>query len=216
MSRRRRAAGLALLAGIAALLAGTIVNGYGASLARSYGALRPVVIAGAELPQGKPIGPETAAGVLDQRRVPDRFVPPGALARAGDAVGLEPVADLPEGSYLVASILRPPRRPAASTPGLGAGRRPVEINVSGAGTLAMSGQSPSLVDVVVTSEPRGVGPGRTYVAAAGVPLISIGPGPDGPGPGTATSVILGLTRTQALTLIAAENFARQVTLLPRG
>ena len=128
MSRRRRAAGLALLAGIAALLAGTIVNGYGASLARSYGALRPVVIAGAELRQGKPIGPETAAGVLDQRRVPDRFVPPGALARAGDAVGLEPVADLPAGSYLVASILRPPRRPAAPTPGLGAGRRPVEIN----------------------------------------------------------------------------------------
>jgi hypothetical protein len=70
------------------------------------------------------------------------------------------------------------------------------------------------VDVVVTSEPRGAGRGRTYVAANGVPLLGLGPGPDGPGAATLAAATLGLTRGQALELIAAENFARQVTLLP--
>jgi hypothetical protein len=68
--------------------------------------------------------------------------------------------------------------------------------------------------VVVTEEPTGSGPGRTYVAASAVPLVALGPGPDGPGPGGLSSATLGLTRRQALKLIAAQNFARQVTLLP--
>jgi len=70
------------------------------------------------------------------------------------------------------------------------------------------------VDVIVTSEPRGAGPGRTYIAAAAVPLIALGPGPEGPGSASSASAILGLSRPQALRLIAAENFARQVRLLP--
>jgi hypothetical protein len=72
------------------------------------------------------------------------------------------------------------------------------------------------VDVVVTSEPSGPGPGRTYVAAARVPLLAIGPGPDGAIPGGTSSATLGLTRREALRLIAAESFARKLTLLPRG
>ncbi len=72
------------------------------------------------------------------------------------------------------------------------------------------------VDVVVTTEPAGSGPGRTYVAAAGVPLLALGPGADGPGPGGASAATLGLTKRQALRLIAAESFARKLTLLPEG
>jgi hypothetical protein len=68
------------------------------------------------------------------------------------------------------------------------------------------------VDVIVTTEPTGSGPGRTYVAARRVPLIGLGPGDDGPG-GLAAAT-LGLTRHQALTLLAAQSFARQLTLLP--
>lgn len=215
MSRRRRAAAFALLAGLAALLAATIVDGYGSSLASSYGDLRPVVVAGTGLRGGTPIGPAQLAGALEVRRIPARFIPPGALDRVADALGLEPVADLPAGSYVVRSGLRAPRR-RVLTPGPGAGRRPVEINVSGAAALAAPGSAPGAgrVDVVVTREPRGAGSGRTYIAASGVPLISLRPGPDGPGPGTISSATLGLTRDQALELIAAQNFARQVTLLP--
>jgi hypothetical protein len=72
----------------------------------------------------------------------------------------------------------------------------------------------SSVDVVVTTEPGGSGSGRTYVAAPAVPLLALGPGAEG-GPGEAT-VTLGLTRSQALRLIAAESFARRVTVIPRG
>ena len=69
---------------------------------------------------------------------------------------------------------------------------------------------------MVTTEPTGAGPGRTYVAAAGVPLLALEPGRRRPGPGGASAATLGLTKRQALRLIAAESFARKLTLLPGG
>ena len=205
MSRRRRAAVFAALAVLAAALAGAIVDGYGSSFANSYGALRPVVVTSSALARGRPLDPATLARAVELRRVPARFVPPGALRAPPEALGLEPVADLPPGSYLVASGLRRPRS-TAGPGGLAGDRRAVEIRVSGAAALEASGPLPRRprVDVVVTSEPRGPGPGRTYVAAEGVPLVSLRGG----------NATLGLSRGQALELIAAENFARQVTLLP--
>lgn len=93
----------------------------------------------------------------------------------------------------------------------------MEIAVSGAGALEALGGPPvgSRVDVVVTTEPDGVGDGRTYVAAPGVPLLGLGAGGEGVEGETATAT-LGLTRPQALRLIEAESFARRVTLIPRG
>ena len=99
---------------------------------------------------------------------------------------------------------------------LGPSRRPVEIAVSGAEALLATGASVAgaKVDVVVTTEPSGSGPGRTYVAAAAVPLLALGPGADGPGPGGTAAATLALSKRQALRLIAAESFARKLTLLP--
>jgi Flp pilus assembly protein CpaB len=214
MSRRERAALFFALALFAAAAAAAIVAGYGSSVARGYGPLRPVVVLEAGLPAGRPIGPREIASRLEVRRVPERFVPAGALAVPDDALGLVPLGPAPAGSYLLASQLRPPRRPRR--PGLAGGRRPVEISVSGADALLALGRaSGSKVDVVVTTEPDGSRPGRTYVAAAGVPLLTLGPGEDGPGPGGASAATLGLTRAQALRLIAAESFARKLTLLPQ-
>lgn len=218
MSRRGRA--VAFLAGalLAAGLAAAIADGYGSRLESGFGPLRPVVVLGAELRAGRPIGPQQIAAALEVRRVPARFLPPGALAAPREALGLAPTATLPAGSYLLATQLRAPRRRRATAPGLGRGRRPVEIVVGGAGALLAAGPGPAgrRVDVVVTSEPSGPGPGRTYVAAAAVPLLALGPGADGPGPGGLSVATLGLTRRQALRLIAAESFARKLTLLPRG
>jgi Flp pilus assembly protein CpaB len=216
-SRRARAIGLFALAALAAALGATLVAGYGSSVARGYGPLRPVVVLSARLAAGHPIGPREAAA-LSVRRVPARFVPPGTLALPGDALGLVPRAPIPAGSYLVAAQRRPPGTGASPPPALLGGRRPVEIAVSGAGALLAAGtpRPGATVDVVVTSEPDGHGPGRTYVAAAGVPLLAIGPGPEGPGPGGSASATLGLNRHQALRLIAAESFARRLTLIPEG
>jgi Flp pilus assembly protein CpaB len=124
---------------------------------------------------------------------------------------------LPAGSYLLSAQLRThaPRR--RHQPSLAKGRRAVEIKVSGAEALLAGGSPRGIrVDVVVTSEPRGPGPGRTYVAAAGVRLLALSrQRTEGPGPAGGWSATLALTRRQALALIEAESFARGVRLLPR-
>ncbi len=216
MSRRARAIAFAVGALVAAVAAGTIADGYGDSVARGYGALQPVVVASAALPAGKALTPTVAESDLEVRRVPTRFVPAGALRDPGEALGLVPAATVPGGAYLIASQLHPPRTDD-SGPRLASGRRPVQIAVSGAAALAVAGADPVglRVDVVVTSEPDDGGVGRTYVAAAGVPLLALGAGPEGDSSGVAEAT-LGLTRPQALRLIAAESFARQVTVMSRG
>jgi Flp pilus assembly protein CpaB len=207
---------LAALAAAAA--AAAIANGYGASVARGYGELRPVVVVRAVLEAGGTIDPRVAASELELRKVPARFVPPGALADPTAAIGLAPTAAISAGSYLLASQLRPPEADTSGALGLGRGRRPVEIVVSGAAALLVAAAEPvgQKVDVVVTTEPTAASAGRTYVAAAGVPLLALGPGAGGVAADGAAAATLGLTRRQALRLIAAESFARQLTLLPRG
>jgi Flp pilus assembly protein CpaB len=216
MSRRTRAIAFGVGALLAAVAAGAIADGYGDSVARGYGALRPVVVAAAELPAGKALAPDVAEADLEVRQVPTRFVPAGALRDPAEALGLEPAAAIPSGAYLLAGQLRPSRSDAPG-PRLASGRRPVQIAVSGAEALAVGGSSPvgSRVDVVVTTEPRAGGAGHTYVAAAGVPLLGLGASPEGDATGTAEAT-LGLTRSQALRLIAAESYARQVTVMPRA
>jgi len=216
MSRRRRALAFLLLALLAAAGAAAIADGYGASAVRGYGPLRPVVVLGAKIAAGRRIGPEEIGSTLTVRRVPVRFVPPGALVAPEEALGLIARAPLPAGSYLLGTQLGIARKARREGPSLTGGRRPVEIAVSGADALLAAGPSPpgSMVDVVVTSEPAAAGPGRTYVAAARVPLLALRPGSEGPGPGATAAATLGLTKSQALRLIAAESFARKVTLLP--
>ncbi len=218
MSRRARAAVFLAGAVLAAGLAAAIADGYGSSISRGYGPLRPVVVVSRGLRPGGPLGPQDIAAALEVRRVPVRFAPPDALGSPREALGLAPVTAVPAGSYLLAAQLRPPRRRERGVPALAGRRRPVEISVSGAEALLAAGASPrgTKVNVVVTSEPTGAGPGRTYVAAAGVPLLALGPGADGPGPGGASAATLGLTKREALRLIAAESFARKLTLLPEG
>jgi Flp pilus assembly protein CpaB len=218
MSRRARAALFLMLALGCAGLAAALANGYGSSVARAFGPLRPVVVTTRALPAGEQIGSRQLSDSLRVRRIPARFVPEGAIADPGQALGRVPAAVLPLGSYLLAAQLRAPRaRQRNSAPSLSGGRRAVEITVSGAEALLAGGASPrgTRVDVVVTSEPRGPGPGRTYVAAAGVRLLALSrQSLDGPGPGGGWSATLALTRPQALTLIEAESFARAVRLLP--
>lgn len=213
MSRRGRAIGFLLGALLAAAAAAAIADGYGRSVVRGYGELRPVLVATGSLRAGREIDPRVATELLEVRRVPVRFAPEAALAAPQEALGLVPTATIPAGSYLLASQLRLPRL-AGPGPSLGGGRRPVEIAVSGAGALTAFGGQPvgSRVDVVVTTEPSGSDEGRTYVAAAAVPLLALAPAGAGE-PGEAT-VTLGLTRSQALRLIAAESFARRVTVIP--
>jgi len=215
MSRRGRSLAFGIAALFAAVAAAAVADGYGKSVTRGYGELRPVLVAGSGLAAGRAIDLGVAGSALEVRQVPVRFVPPGALRAPAEAIGLAPTVAVPAGSYLLASQLRAPRGPGAPGDGLGHGRSPVEIAVSGAEALLVSGADPigATVDVVVTTEPTGPGSGRTYVAAAGVPLLALGASEEAGGTAAAT---LGLTRPQALRLIAAQSFARRVTIIPGG
>jgi len=215
MSRRTRAVAFLAAACIAAVAAAAIADGYGKSVARGYGEMRAVVVTSEDLREGEPMDPRTVAGALEVRQVPVRFAPPAALVDPAEAIGLITAATVPAGSYLLATQLHPPRARRAA-PGIGRGRRPVELSVGGAGALSAFGAQPvgSKVDVVVTTEPSGSGDGRTYVAAAAVPLLALGAG--GEGDSGEANVTLGLTRRQALRLLAAESFARRITVIPGG
>ena len=224
MSRRARAATFLVVAIACATLAAVIADGYGASVAGQYGELRPVLVAARDLQRRDVLDPRTVERGLEVRRVPESFVPPDALASPEDAVGRAPGITIPAGSYLLASQLEVPARRAKkdSQPRIGAGLRPVQIAVTGAEALMSTGGSPegATVDVVVTTEPNVGGEGRTFIAAHAVELLAlrenggVGSGEGGLGSSDTWNATLALTRDQALRLIDAENFARQVRLMP--
>jgi pilus assembly protein CpaB len=227
LSRRARAIGFATAAALCAGIAAGATGGASAGGESQFGELRDVVVAARPLARGRPLDEPAIAKALEVRRVPERFVPPDALVNPVQAVGRAPATPVPAGGYLLTSQLAAPDDAAAPRRQLGAGRRPVEITVEGAGALASSGDQVGArgrVDVVVTTEPGpGGGAGRTYVAARSVALLELRPAGDAAGPedvlsGSATGswvATLALSRGQALDLIQAESFARGIRLIGR-
>jgi len=155
--------------------------------------------------------------VLTERRVPESFVPPDALALSAEALGRKLATPLPAGSYLTASAFKTKagrRDPAGGGPP--AGTTPVEITVTGAGALgATRTDSGDRVDVVVSGDSApGPSVARTYVAATGVPLLGLREARAEPGLDAERWVAtLALTREEALRLIRAESVGAQVRLL---
>jgi pilus assembly protein CpaB len=225
VSRRARAIAFGCAALMCAGLAAAVAGGYRSDLDSQLGPLRQVVVARAQVPARSRLGAADAERLLEVRRVPARFAPAGTLTAPEQAIGRAAAARIPPGAYVLSAQLRAPgRRPrrSAGAP-LHGGLKPVDIAVTGAEALAAAGRDPesARVDVVVTTEPGpGGGPGRTYVAARGVELLALTQQGDGgtvglPGPtASGWNATLGLTRAQALRLIQAENFARQVRLIP--
>jgi Flp pilus assembly protein CpaB len=223
VSRRARAIAFGAAALLCAGLAAAMASGYRSDVAAQLGPLRPVVVAAHELRAHRAVTPALARRSLEVRRIPARFVPPGALVTAQQAFGQVPAATIPAGAYVLAPQLRPPGagRPPDRTSAVGPGREPVEIAVSGAGALSAGGASPrgARVDVIVTTKPGGASAvGRTYVAAAGVRLLDLraGGGASAGGiddPAGSAIATLALTRAQALKLIEAESFAREIRLV---
>jgi len=214
--RRLRAAAFAGLALLCAAIAASLAGDYRGSVEAQLGTLRPVVVARAELPRDGPLSPADARELLEVRRVPARFAPVDPL----EVIGRSVRTPLPAGAYVTASVMHAPgpRPDPAERPGRG--REAVEIAVAGAGALAASGNPVGRrFDVVVTGEPGGDGgPGRTRIVADGVELLALepaGPGPDalssGGSPAFTATVAAG--RREALRLIQAHNYAREVRLI---
>ena len=214
MSRRGRALAFLTAAVICAILAAAVAGSYSSRVAARYGPLRPVVVARAELPAGEPIGIGGAGRSLVIRRVPARFVPPGALMRADEAVGRAPSAVIPVGSYVIGAQLELPRAKPPGAVGVGDGRRPVEVSVAGAAALTVAGGPPegSGVDVVIARQAGLGNAARAYIAATNVKLLALR---SPAGPGEAWSATLAVTEQQALSLIGAQSAGREIRLLPR-
>jgi Flp pilus assembly protein CpaB len=214
VSRRARAIAFLIAALICAVLAATVAGRYRSRLDARYGPLRPVVVATSELAAGEPIATERAGVALAVRRVPQSFVPPGALTRPADALGRAPGATIPAGSYVLGAQLVLPRAKERPAPGVGAGLRPVQVAVAGAEALTIDGNPPEgrRVDVVVSRQ-AGLGrSARAHIAASAIKLLALA-APAGPGePWNAT---LAVTEQQALSLIAAQSAGREIRLLPQ-
>ena len=226
MRRRARAAGFLALALACAGLAASLAEEYRGGVEAQLGELRPVVIAASDVDLSGPFRPRHARELLGVRRVPTRFAPADALADPIEALGQRPRGVIPAGSYLTAAHLRSPgagrggrRRPARLAPG----REAVEITVVGASALASAGDPPGAsFDVVATGEPAAGGPGgRTSVVATRVRLLDLreaAPGAGDPAglgaapPGTSIATVAA-SRAQALRLIEAQSYARELRLI---
>lgn len=225
MSRRTRAIAFGCAALVCAGLAAAMAGGYRSDVQSELGPLRSVVVATARLPAHRAIPAKDVDKLLETRRVPARFAPPGTLSAPEQAAGRAPTGAIPVGSYVLASQLREPGagpRSSANHARIAPGRRPVEITVTGAEALAAAGEDPvgTRVDVVVTTESGpGGGSGRTYVAAKDVKVLALsqagdaGPSDFAPSDGDQWTATLALTKAQALRLIQAESFARGIRLI---
>lgn len=219
MSRRRRALALFGLAAGCGFLAAVLVSGYVSGVRSQVGPLVPVLAARADIPEGIVLSPRNAGRYLATREVARRFAPAASLRRPEDALGLEAAVRIPAGAYVDAGQFRSLPRERAAAPEVGKGERAVEVAASGAGNLGQSLLPGSRVDVLVTSE-RGAGGGRTFLALDDVEVLAAAPAGDrGTGSGAAEHAdvvaTLRVSVRQAIFLTAAQNFAREVRLLPR-
>ena len=186
---------------------------------------------------GVPPGKEIGRGDLVVREVPERFVPPDAVRGVEEAVGAAPSARLARGAYVTVGALGGGEADSSRPGVLRRGERAVEVNVAGGSPLSESGGPGSRVDVVISTEPRN-GSGRTFLALENVELLALGGSGSGSSGGAGQSsggagsgaaaddgagaagrasatATLRVTLRQAVYLTAAENFAREVRLLPR-
>ncbi len=214
MSRRRRAL---LLGGLALVLGGLAafnVAGREAALERRVGGLVDVVVAREPIAAGDRV----RAGALAVRSVPERFAPTGTSGAPAVFVGRRAAVDIPAEADLNAGmIVREDAAPAG--PAVGRGERVAEVVALGSAEVVVPG---SRVDVLVTPEPSNDAPGEAVLALEDVEVIAAVPVSDDAGgagkaaPGPRVSASLRVTLRQAVYLAAAQDFARELRLLPRA
>ena len=203
-ARRRRGLLLLSLALVSGGLAASEVRERERRAEERLGPSIPVLIARDDLRTEDAV----TRAALAVREMPARFLPPGALGPAARVVGARPAVPVPAGTPLTAAFFADAARewPGPGGP-LGPGERAVTVEVA-ADPAAAASPPGTRVDVLVSSES-----GRTNLALAGVELLALEPGTGVDGP--IARATLRVTLRQAIELTAADNFAREIRLLPR-
>lgn len=213
MSRRRRALVLGGLALVLGGLAAFNVAGREAALERRVGGLVAVVVAHEPIRAGQRV----PARALAVRQVPERFAPRGAISDPQLLVGQRARIAIASGTDLAAGMVGGEDEQPAGPP-VGTGERVAQVVALAAPQLVVAG---SRVDVLVTPEPRGDRPGEAMLALEDVEVVAATPvaGEDegkGGAPGARVAASLRVTLRQAVYLAAAQDFARELRLLPRA
>ena len=216
--RRRRGVLLLSLALASGGLAASEVSSRTRAVEERVGPLVPIVAAREAIEPGTKLTPDRLAVV----QVPARYAPPDAVADPAQAEGLRTGGVLERGSYLTASAFAVgPDDGSAEHPGdgLGRGERAIELKVAGADALGALAGPGARVDVLITSE-SGESAGHTELALEDVELLTLktsdGVAADADKASSSATATLRVTLKQAVYLTAAQNFAREIRLLPRA
>lgn len=224
-ARRRRAFLFLALALTCGGLAASEVSSRIREVESSVGRPVPVVVTARDVPAGR----ELRRADLSVEEVPERFAPPDSLRAVEEAIGLAVGAPLTRGSYLTASLFGRTSGAGGGARGpapLRRGQRAAEVAVAAGEALA--GAAPGArVDVLISTD-AGAGPPRTRLALQDVEVLDLRAGAaiaggsgggelgvEGAGGAATATATLRVTLRQAIYLTAAENFAREVRLLPR-
>jgi pilus assembly protein CpaB len=211
MTPRRRAillSGLAILLGV---LAASDVSGREQALRRDLGAPVAVVVAAADVPAGTRLAP----GRLAVRQIPSRYAPALSYANPAALAGQRTAVAIPRGTAIVTALLDRGDPQADEGPPLRKGERIADLVAVGSPALVRTG---GRVDVLVTRE-QADGQGSTTLALEDAEVLSASPAPAGGHDDDGTQrvrVALRVTLRQAVTLAAAQNFARELRVLPRA
>jgi pilus assembly protein CpaB len=203
-----------LLLGLAALLGGLAAS----DVARREAALRdalgpsvPVLVARRDVAAGARL----TRGSVAVRRVPQPYAPRVRFESPHEVDGLRAAVAIAARTDVTPAMIDDGRA-AAVTPPVRPGERVADIVAIGAPQLIGPG---SRVDVLVTRE-RGDGSGATSVALSDAEVLAAAPAPpaDGQPADRSARVALSLrvTARQAVFLAAAQDFARQLRVLPRA
>ena len=220
MTRRRRAL---LLGGLALVLGGLAASNIAsreAALERRVGGLVDVVVAREPVGTGAPLLPRALA----VRKVPRRFAPEGAIGEPEALAGLRASVDIAAGTDLTAAVVGDGAAGSARPgPPVHAGERVAEVVALGSPELVTPG---SRVDVLVTPEPNASENGQAVLALEDVEVLGATAAAGGdeaegksagkPSPGARVAVSLRVSLRQAVYLAAAQDFARELRLLPRA
>ncbi len=210
MTRGRRALVLTALAVLLGGMAAADVTGRERALRERLGPSVPVLVTRAPVTAGAALRP----AVLAVRHVPARYAPADAYAAPGEVAGLRAEADLPAGADVTPALVGDGAGEGATGPPVRPGERVAELVARGSPALVTPGVR---VDVLVTRETAD-GRGSTVLALEDAEVLAAEPAPEGDrghdGPRVAVSLRTSLR--QAVYLAAAQDFARDVRVLPRA
>jgi pilus assembly protein CpaB len=198
MTRRRRAAVLLALAAALGLLSSAHMSRREAALRAQLGPLTEVVVARSDLAAGASVELDDLA----VRRLPARYAPAGEPTFAAALAGHRLAVPVPAGAAVTPELLQ--RAPPTPESLVRRGERAVEVVASG------SVETGARVDVVITTDKR------TQLALQNVEVIRARPAPAKEDTGPRVTATLRVSAEDAVYLVAAQSFARDVRLLARA